>query len=67
MKDASGVLLSAATLSDTEEYLQNASVIDAEMGRMLDGIDVGLVPDVQHVADLVKKVSLILFQSGGSF
>lgn len=57
VRDASNALLSAATLDDKEEFLHNATLIDADMARMLHGIEVGLAPDVEQVADLVKKIS----------
>ncbi len=64
MKDASSGLLAAAVLSEQEEYLQNAAALDAEMNKLLSGIDVGLPPDVEQIADVVKKISylhLLLF------
>jgi hypothetical protein len=57
VRDASAALLSAATLDANEEYLANAARLDADMQKMLHGVELGLAPDVESVADLVKKVS----------
>jgi hypothetical protein len=38
--------------------MQNAARLDADMARMLQGISVGLVPETEQVAELVKKISV---------
>jgi hypothetical protein len=57
VKDISSSLVSAATLKPEDELLENAALLNADMAKLIRGLDNGEVLQADQVANIMKKIS----------